>query len=110
MTIDGEQIKKRERAQEKKEDVAEVHLCVLPKDDEQCQCLNEDEDGTDVGGEGVVLEVDSHSLHALRVPLEFAELDDILVVHLGWADHGTNVPESEHEPDQEEEQAEAISH
>ena len=110
MTIDCEQIKKRERAQEKEEDVAEVHLCVLPKYDEQCQRLYEDENGADVGGKGVVLEVDSHSLYALRVPLELAELDDILVVHLRWADHGANVPKSVKEPDEEEEQAEAISH
>ena len=104
------QVDQSERAQYQKEDVAEVHFCVLPEDNQKCGRLNEDKDGADVGSERVILEVNPHVLDSLGVPFELAEFNYVLVVHLGWAQHRANVPQAEAQPDKEENQAEAICH
>ena len=110
MRVNCTQIDQSERAQYQKEDVAEVHFCVLPEDNEERGRLNEDKDGADVGGERVILEVNPHVLHPLGVPLELAEFNYVLVVHLGRAEHRANVPKPEAQPDEEEDQADAVGH
>lgn len=84
MVVHCTQVEQREQAQNEKEGVSEVELGVAVEHSKERERLNENENGADVGGQGVVLEVDSHLFDALGVPLQLAELVDVLVVHLGW--------------------------
>ena len=72
--------------------------------------MDKDVEGRDMGGKGVIFEVDAHRLDSLGVPFQFAELEDVLVVHLWWPDCLEYIDDSIHGADKEQQHGNAIRH
>ena len=108
--VDSGQVEQGERAQCNQEDISEEHLLVFPKHNEKDDSLDEDEKRADTGCERVVLEIDTHALNALSVPLKLSEFDDVLVVHLGWEQNRLGISNTKANSDEEQDEAETVSH
>ena len=108
VTVDEWKHEDGEGCQHDQEDISEVHLGLEPADEEKHSGLGKDEEGGDVGSEGVVFEVDAHRLYSLGVPFELAILNNVLVVHLWRPDALPHVVQSHHHAHEEDQQDESV--